>query len=90
MFIYSIVLIFASIVAHNIYTKISKISTNSATYSSSIVTLSSNEVNNIKDINENEKIGILNDKNRIRLYNCFQEFNIKDEKYIKVKFPNLK
>lgn len=79
MFIYSIVLIFASIVAHNIYTKISKISTNSATYSSSIVTLSSNEVNNIKDINENEKIGILNDKNSIDGYTLPNEI-IENEK----------
>lgn len=33
---------------------------------------------------------LLNDKDRMRLYNCFQEINKKDGKYIKVKFPNLK
>lgn len=33
---------------------------------------------------------LLNDKDRTRLYNCFQEINKKDGKYIKVKFPNLK
>ena len=34
---------------------------------------------------------LLNDKSRIKLYNCFQEVRSKDgSKYIKVKFPQLK
>lgn len=63
MFIYSVILVFASISAHNVYSKISKISTNTTTYSTSIVALSNNNINSIKDIKENEKIGIFNDKN---------------------------
>ena len=79
MFIYSIILVVASITAHNIYEKIAKISTSTTTYSSSIVTLNTNDVSNIKDIPSNEKIGILNDENSIDGYTVPNEI-IKKEK----------
>lgn len=79
MFIYSVALVFASITVHNLYTKISKISTNVTTYSSSIVTLSTNEINDIKQIDKNNKIGILNDENSIDGYTIPKEI-IKKEK----------
>ncbi len=79
MFIYSVALVFASITVHNLYTKISKISTNVTTYSSSIVTLSTNEINDIKQIDKNKKIGILNDENSIDGYTIPKEI-IKKEK----------
>lgn len=79
MFIYSIILVVASITAHNIYGKIAKISTSTTTYSSSIVTLNTNDVSNIKDIPSNEKIGILDDENSIDGYTVPNEI-IKKEK----------
>ena len=79
MFIYSIILVVASITAHNIYEKIAKISTSTTTYSSSIVTLNTNDVSNIKDIPSNEKIGILDDENSIDGYTVPNEI-IKKEK----------
>ena len=79
MFIYSIILVVASITAHNIYGKIAKISTSTTTYSSSIVTLNTNDVSNIKDIPSSEKIGILDDENSIDGYTVPNEI-IKKEK----------
>ncbi|MCM1370808.1 MAG: LCP family protein [Clostridium sp.] len=63
MIIYIIILIFASFTAHNWYLKISNISTTTNTYSMSIVTLKSNLIEDIKNIDNKDKIGIIDDNN---------------------------
>ena len=64
-FLYIIILIIINYNLKNIYTKISFISNNNKTYSSSIVTLISNDNEDITKIDE---IGIINEENSIEGY----------------------
>ena len=73
-FLYIIILIIINYNLNNIYTKIRKISNNSNLYSTSIVTLKSNDNDNIFNI---DKIGIINNKDSIEGYIIPQEI-IKD------------
>lgn len=63
---------------NRIYSAIAKISTNSQTYSSSIVALSNSDYNSLDDIGS-EKIGILSDKESVDGYQIPQEI-ISDNK----------
>lgn len=64
-FLYLIILIIVNYNLNNIYEKISKIASNGTTYSTSIVTYSSN---NNEDINKIDKIGIIDNKDSIEGY----------------------
>ena len=64
-FLYIIILIIINYNLNNVYTKISKISNNKNLYSASIVTLKSNNNDNISNI---DKIGIINKKDSIEGY----------------------
>lgn len=67
---------------NKIYSKLSKITTTTQTYSASIVTTTENSFTSINDI-ENEKIGILSDKESVDGYQIpqeiIQENNLKNE-----------
>jgi LCP family protein required for cell wall assembly len=76
--IFSILTIIIGYNVNKIYSAISKISTNSQTYSTSIVSLKENEINAIEEI-KSEKIGILNDEKSVDGYQIPQEI-IKENK----------
>lgn len=59
--IYSALLLIVGINVGTIYSKLSNVTSNSNLYSASIVTLKSNNIDNIKDISSSDKIGIIND-----------------------------
>ena len=81
--VYSILLIGFSYYIKKTYNVVANVSTDSTTYSSSIVTLNSNSVEDIKDVSGS--VGILKDKNNI-IGNTIPTGVIKEEKLdVKVK-----
>lgn len=62
--VYSIILFVVAFYINNTYNTLKSMTSNSTSYSSSIVTLKENDAEDIKDI-KNKKIGILNDENSI-------------------------
>lgn len=65
------------------YKAIDKMTTDSTTYSTSLVTLSTNKVDNIKDVSQDDKIGIVDDENSLTGYQlpkaAISENNLKNE-----------
>ena len=76
--LFSIIIIIIAYNVNKIYSAIANMSTNTQTYSASLVTLKENEINTIEDIKE-EKIGILNDEESVDGYQIPQEI-IKENK----------
>lgn len=62
--IYSISLIFVSSIITKTYTKLHNVSTDTTTYSSSLVTLKDNKIDDIKNIDDG-KIGIISDESSV-------------------------
>ncbi len=76
-FIYSVILILFGYYILKTYNVVDKFSNDTTTYSSSLVTLSTNKVDNIKNVSGN--IGIVNDKDNVIGYQIPKEV-IKNEK----------
>lgn len=76
-FIYSVILILFGYYILKTYNVVDKFSSDTTTYSSSLVTLSTNKVNDIKNVSGN--VGIVNDKDNVIGYQIPKEV-IKNEK----------
>jgi LCP family protein required for cell wall assembly len=76
--IIAIIEVFAIININKIFSSINKIHNEYVTYSTSLITLNSSPINNIKDF-KNKKIGIINDKKNIEGYIISQDI-IKENK----------
>ncbi len=66
--IYSLILIFIGYYINKTYKIIDKLTVDTTTYSTSLVTLSTNKINKLKDIKENNKIGMIDDETDLAGY----------------------